>query len=161
MSDTYQNLILKQRESQETREQVNEWLRTNLDPDCDSLQKLVMDEAGEYIPGEQPCVTNLVFEEWLREKKESIYKQILDHISNVPKEVSVEVEDPTEPMPEPIPEVKKPKPKPKPKPKAKEIDPRVQAITTLLTNHGNLSEDDVRRIVREEIKSMFSKIIDE
>lgn len=155
MSDTYKLLITQQRESQEVRDFVNEWLRTNLDPDCDSLQKLVMDEAGEYIPGEQPVCTDLAFDGWLKEKKETIYQQILEDLSNRERKVTVDVEDPTEPMPEPVPEVKKPKVK---KEKKQKLDPRVEALTTLLTSQpSGLTEDDVRKIVKEELYNMINK----
>jgi hypothetical protein len=114
-----------------------------------------MDESGDYVPDRPSDECDPTFSVWLAQKKEDIYQQILEDLSNRERKVTVDVEDPTEPMPEPVPEVKKPKVK---KEKKQKLDPRVEALTTLLTSQpSGLTEDEVRKIVKEEVYNMINK----
>lgn len=163
MSD-YKNLLIKQRENIENRDKVNEWLKENIHEDVDSLQAIVLDNEGQYIP--EPAdgwhADEDAFQEQLDKERGVIYRRLLSHLNSedpareAPEE---DVEDPElEPMPEPQPA---PKPKAK-KAKAKEAESRdvANAIVTLLnTSKGGVTEDRVREIVREELSSAISQLV--
>ena len=163
MSD-YKNLLLKQRENAENRDKVNEWLRENIHEDVDSLQAIVLDNEGQYIP--EPVVgwhaDEDAFQEQLDKERGVIYGRLLSHLNREDPAKEAPEEDVEDPELEPMPE-----PQPKPKPKAKKAKVKkaeskdvADAIVTLLnTSKGGVTEDRVREIVREELTSALSQLV--
>ena len=176
MSDTYQKLVTKQRESQETRAKVNSWLKQNVDQDVESLQSIVLDEEALFIPCPHPDGVwdedDDKFQDELTQAKEKIYSDLLAFLEDEKRESVVEVIDPTEPIkdePKGIAatlgqaeatqgnaKLSKAVTNVKPKPSK---DPVADAIVTLIKNaKGGVTEKRVREIVKEEIASALKSV---
>ena len=165
MSD-YKNLLVKQRENPENRDKVNQWLRENIHEDVDSLQAIVLDNEGQYIP--EPVVgwhaDEDAFQEQLDKERGVIYGRLLSHLNSEDPAKEAPVEDVEDPELEPMPE-----PQPKPKPKARKAQVKkagskdkdvADAIVTLLnTSNGGITEDRVKEIVREELEAALEQLV--
>ena len=166
MSDYYKKILKLQRANPKAREAVNQWLKENIDPECDSLQSIVLDE-GELIK-DFFCAMSLE-DEWaedederddeIHQAKQEIYKLLVpvaelaepsstDEITDDPEGAANEGED----LDDSSNSSKTPKEFNSPRP-----DPRLNAIATLLNN--NLTEDRVRFIVKDELARIFNKAI--
>lgn len=160
MSDTtYKRILDQQRGNKKVRTQVNEFLQSNINEDIESLQALVMDSTGDFLPVPDGGwhADRAKFFVQLDKAKEDVYLRILTHIhaSPIKRNPTCEVDDPTEPVEEEeeyvIPaEVEKPKPRKTNIPI--EQDDIARSINTLLKfSSSMITEDRVRDIVREEL----------
>ena len=165
MSDYYKKILKLQRANPKAREAVNQWLKENIDPDCDSLQSIVLDE-GELIK-DFFCAMRLE-DEWaedederddeIHQTKQEIYKQLVpiaelaepsstDEITDDPEyDAELAAHEGDDEDDKPPKEFNSPRP-----------DPRLNAIATLLNN--NLTEERVRFIVKDELARIFNKAI--
>jgi hypothetical protein len=170
MSDYYKKILKLQRANPKAREAVNQWLKENIDPDCDSLQSIVLDE-GELIK-DFFCDMSLE-DEWaedederddeIHQTKQEIYKQLVPIAELAEPSSTDEIIDDTDcdderaayeqegkddayHMPSKTKQFNSPRP-----------DPRLNAIATLLNN--NLTEDRVRFIVKDELARILNKAI--
>ena len=152
MSDIYKLILLKQRSDDTIRLFINNWISTNIHEDLRSLQDLVMDTECEFMPDLDDFEGNdEEFEAKREEALGSYYKRILkavdDYTATIDLARDVRIDEPEEVIAEPP-----SKPRKKPKPSISE------AIDVLLAS-GNLDEDRVREIVREEISSAIDQLV--
>lgn len=136
--NNYKKLVLRQRGQDGIREEVNSWIRDNINENLRSLQDLVMDSEAEFISelddfeGEDEA-----FRLELDKVLDGYYVKILAYLDGVDKKVVTKVIDPT---PQ--------------EPKAAPPDPVLGAITTLLNSSKGVTEERVREIIREEIANL-------
>jgi len=164
-SDTYKKIIALQKANNNVRGAVNAWLQDNLHEDAESLQALVMDTDGDFLPVPKGGwhEDNDEFNDQLDASKEKVYKDILSFIKGNPidREAYVEVSDPTQPIVEE-------KPKPTKVTKSGKVTKRepeqleiASAISTLLKhNNAGITEERVREIVREVVREEMSNAVE-